>query len=266
MRGNQYYDTLTPAQVPRTFPFPQVEKKLRDSLLFSPNGVLNVYNRAFSNEMTNYRSWNRSGIAVGYGMMPGNGNYWEDVSVGQMMGGHCMGQPDGGKRVKEMIMLPLFKNRTCQRALYNWVKPSFIGIYQQKDSILQAVDMFAVWKASEYLKDFNLQSEKKRSVSRWFTSRDWRGRGDDDAKMYAFWFRRISEYENTNRGFSLNDARYWVGIANRDMWLNASPATKKIFLRWQALWQQGTITDPNRFLKKEVTIKVSADDSLPEIE
>ena len=251
----RYYDTVNIGlPLPAEFYDKEIARILKDTFLINnPTTPLKIQALALRNEQTTYRYVNEHNgdyslnVSVGYGLMPGNGNYWEDISVGR---GEFL------EETKEYIMHKLIKDRFAQTCLYDWAKPTIIAAWVSKTDTAQAMDMFAVWKAGQYLKQYDRQKELKRQKKVYtsgfakgynsFTRTDWRGKDDEDAKIYAFWHRRISEYTKSGSGFSLDDARYWTKIAFSNMLDNAKPTAKIAFNDWKQLWIDGKITSvPN---------------------
>ena len=251
LNNQRYFDTLDIGlPLPTEFYDKEIARILKDTFLINnPSTPLKVQALALRDEQMGYASrhgysWN---VSVGYGLMPGNGNYWEDISVGH---GEFL------KETKKYIMYKLIKDRASQTCLYDWAKPTIIAAWVSKTDTAQAMDMFAVWKAGQYLEQYNRQKELKRQKKVYtsgfakgynsFTRTDWRGKDDEDAKIYAFWHRRISEYTKSGSGFSLDDARYWTKIAFSNMLDNAKPTAKIAFNDWKQLWIDGKITSvPN---------------------
>ena len=119
-------------------------------------------------------------------------------------------------------MYKLIKNRTSQSQLYNWAKPTIISAWASKSDTTQAMDMFAVWKAEQYLAQYNHQKElerrkakyKEESLKRYnaFTGTDWKGRIDGDAKIYAFCSKTLSSERENSSPIRIKAAE--VGSAN----------------------------------------------------
>lgn len=231
--------------LPESFYDQEVVQILSDSFLITDiTTPLKVQALALKNEQVRY-GYDWIGVATGYGLVPGNGNYWEDISFGRFH-----------NEAYKYVVNRLIRNRTSQRKLYNWAAPTLIAAYSTKPDTAQALDMFAVWKATMYLSQYDYNTELTRSKKvfkeGWgkgrssFTHEDWKGREDSDAKIYAFWHRRISDQIKTGIGFSLADAQYWSVIAARDMWLNSSQEAKDIFNTWRTQWENGDMTAPDR--------------------
>lgn len=249
-RYHNYYDTVDIHHpLPTTFFDPTVAKILKDSFLIeNPNTVLKVQALALENANQDYRySWH---VGVGYGMMPGNPYGWGDISLGRYI-----------PEAKKYVMDRLIRNRSAQTKLYDWARPTILSAWSAKSDSTQADDMFAIWKCTQYLKSYNYTSEVKREklnaqtdttyyqnpdpskepamrirVSSDFTGTDWLGRSDYDAKLYAFWHRRIKEYTAKGSGFSLEDARFWTDKAMADMNQYAKPTAAAMFKSWKEEW------------------------------
>ena len=82
-----------------------------------------------------------------------------------------------------------------------------------------------------------------------FARHDWLNRWDRDAKIYAFWHRRIDERMTKDYGLSKEDALYWAKIGNYDMWINSNQKTRNIFNNLKTSWINKKITsaDPCTF-------------------
>lgn len=223
VKTNELLDTLnTSFPMPSGFYDQDAESVLRDSFLISPTTILKVQALAFRTTRERYGLHSAS-VSVGYGMMPGT--FWYETTVDYFF-----------KEAKQMVFDRLIKDRRAQNRLYQWAKPTMVEAYKSKSDTLQALDLIAVWKSAQYLESYNHGREVERSKSPDFTNQDWRGKYDPDAKIYAFWFRRIHESKESGSGFSYNDAKYWTTIACRDMWLNSTESTQHIFNEWKEDW------------------------------
>ncbi|USN54916.1 MAG: hypothetical protein H6765_10800 [Candidatus Peribacteria bacterium] len=210
---------------PKDFFDPEIEKILKDSFMCTPNLPLKVQAMALANEQVHY-GYDWEGVAVGYGMLPVNGNYWEDV---------LLGRASLRKEAREYVFDKLISTPKMRASTYHWARPTMVAVYAAKPDTAQAIDLLAVWKGCLYLKDFNLTAEQNRlnANPEEFTYKDWLGRADHDAKMYSFWFRRIKSHHDTGVGFSQSNAAYWMKIAAKDMWESASPGALSLFGQWR---------------------------------
>ncbi len=226
--------------VPSTFFDNNVKKILKDSFLINnPNMLLKIHSMSLEKEQDGYGFKNMwIGIGTAYGMLPGNGNYWEDIAPGMFP-----------KLTMKYVGEPLIKNRESQTKLYEWAKPTIISSFSSKSDIAQALDMFAIWKTNIYLANYVMENEIIRTKQtridslnhnqieyNIFTSTDWLGRDDTDAKMYAFWHRRIISHHQSGSGFSVHDARFWSNTAYDQMYKNSSIKAKAICLDWIMKW------------------------------
>lgn len=247
LKYHPMYDTLTLGDIPIPDDFydDEIKKVLADSFLITnPTIPLKVQALALQREQVRY-GYDWIGVSTGYGLMPGNGNYWEDISFGRFH-----------NEAKKYVVSKLTESPKARKQLYHWASPTLIAVYHSKPDTAQALDMFAVWKATKYLNQYDHQKELERAkkvfTDGWakgrktFTYNDWMGRDDSDAKIYAFWHRRIAEYHKDGKGFSLNNALYWSKIAAKDMWDNSSQNAKDIFNTWRTLWEKGIIVAPDR--------------------
>ncbi len=226
--------------LPKTFFNARVKKYLADTFgVDDPSSVLKVQAISLQEAQVRY-GYRWAGVAVGYGMMPMSGSFWE----GFFMGSSYTWKQYLGKveKIKKLLMFPLITNRKAQNKLYKWAKPTISKSFSSKPDTAQALDMFAVWKASKYLAQYNDSIELLREKT--ITLTDWRNKEDHDAKLYAFWHRRIKEYTKYGSGFSLEDSRYWTDVALSDMNKLAHPSTKKILKEWKKLWEKGKFTCP----------------------
>ncbi|MBS1543976.1 MAG: hypothetical protein JST14_10110 [Bacteroidetes bacterium] len=232
LEDHQYYDTLNVGvAAPRTFYDPRTERVLRDSFLIdNPSIPLKVQAMALKNEQVSY-GYDWVGVSVAYGMLPFLGSYWEDISLGRW-----------SDEARKYVMNRLIRDRTEQTKLYNWARKVILYAWMTKPDTAQALDMFAVWKASKYLEQYDIARESERAKQASFAHQDWSKRDDTDAKLYAFWHRRISAFMKDHKGCSLEDARHWNKIAVSEMWTNSKPGTKKIFNIWTEQWTAGSLT------------------------
>ena len=243
--------------LPKNFYNKKVAQDLKDSFgIENPSTLLLTQARALKEEQVHY-GYRWYGVGVGYGMMPACGNVWERVIFG---GSYTEKQAQGIiKKVKKLLMFPLTSNRDKQTELYNYSKKVMDSAFASKPDTAQALDMFAIWKTIKYLGQYDYDNEcartkkyyyrydsyyKKTFVIHSFTLTDWRNKKDSDAKLYAFWHRRISENKKYGIGFSLNDARYWTDVAFAEMTNLSKPGTQKILSYWEKLWEEGKITAP----------------------
>ncbi len=249
-------------KTPVAFPLPRgsfynkdVEEALKDSFLIaSPSLILKVQALSFQNEPATY--WvpeaDFETATVGLGMMPCNsGNYWEGISLEWSA---------VFEKAKAYLMKPLIKDRQEQEKLYKWAEPTMVAAFKKKSDFFQARDIFAVWKADQYLTSYDYKKELAResvtaeikvtdyySYTIGFTRLDWHGKRDYDAKLYAFWHRKIKEQKETGQGFSLDDARYWNGVALISMEKNATPKALQIAKGWETSWTYGEKIDFNPY-------------------
>ncbi|MBP6931449.1 MAG: hypothetical protein KBD48_02650 [Candidatus Pacebacteria bacterium] len=230
--------------LPKTFYDPKIAKILSDSFLVNnPVLLLKIQAFALKSEQESYTS-NKWNVSVAYGMMPFCGGTWEHATLSFFQ-----------NEAKKYVVSKLIRDRVSQVKLYNWAKPTIIAAWVSKKDNFQAVDMFAVWKANQYLVQYDYRSESLREkvivpikyrygqnnefeseLRLTYTCLDWKNNEDDDAKLYAFWHRRIKEHQKTGSGFSLADAKYWNQIAFNDMFKNATTPAKALFDSWKKMW------------------------------
>lgn len=240
-KSQVYYELMDIGIEIPDYPNKEITRICRDSFLTTPQAALKVQYRALKYEQVNY-GYGWRGVGVGYGMCPGNGNYWEDISVGRA---------ELLPEIKRYLMKKMVKNRATQIQLYNWAKPTILLAFSSKPDTAQALDMFAIYKCKQYLSQYSFTEEKLREARKvdngiymdGFTSIDWKNRPDSDAKIYAFWHRRIKESVNSKSGVTLEDARYWMAIASKDVDNVASVKAKAIFNTWKKEWGDGKITN-----------------------
>lgn len=221
--------------MPNSFFNENVAVALHDS--FKINNPVNLL-KVQSMQLLNHKR-------IGYSMVFNCEEYWTNLSEEIT--------EKNIPKLKQLVLYPLIRNRESQTQLYEWAAPTIKAVWNDKSDTTQALDLFALYKTNEYLKQFDLENEKKREeeliIS--FQEYDWFNRYDDDGKLYAFWYRRICEFQKEGHGFSLEDARYWTNVAYKYMYENSSQKAKKIFEKFQTLWLENKITNvPDYFLNR----------------
>ncbi len=217
----------------------------------NPMVLLSTTALSLRDEEKNFaKEYGRDGsIAVGYGMMPFCGNEWESF--------YSVFKPHGHRIDIVNLVKPYVENadKEMQEKIYKWAKPTMVFAWKQKDDTGKALDMFALWKAQLYMNIFNYQREVERCKLSSFTRTDWAGNCDGDAKIYAFWFRRIVKYHETGKGFSEEDAKKWIAIALRDMQENATHRAIVILNTWQQEWKNRSLSSFNSWSENKKSRK-----------
>lgn len=182
-------------------------------------------------------------VTVGYAMMPFSGNTWEAITKGIYKK-----QLRRYVSMFKVILQPALATRGRQRRLFRWAKDSLLISFKSKTARQQALVLFPLWKAQRYLHQYRYRIEAMRASALsggGFTGKDWRGKYDNDAKLYAFIHRRIQEYRKQGHGLSLGDMRYWIRRLLKEGKRAAKSAARKQLKSWQILWLQKKIVSIN---------------------
>lgn len=148
--------------------------------------------------------------------------------------------------VKSLISKKVLGTRIGRWAMYSKAMPTYTSAFIQKSDSLQALDLFLVWKGLQYCQYVNkngITTEITRSKKPTFTSEDWRGKEDLDAKIYAFIFRRLNE----NTGFTVQNAIYYGEHIFTEFFAVTSHESKKVFESLKNDWENKKITSSPRF-------------------
>lgn len=144
-----------------------------------------------------------------------------------------------GDLVRPLIEGP--NSAKLQVAVYEWLIPAYMPIWEKQSDTTQAEDMFIVYKTQQYLANFNYQVEEARADSDAnFNYHDWKWRVDADAGYYGFWFRRIRYFHNTHQGFSWADARKWTTDLQQRLNEHATKESKSLCNKWIQQYNAGT--------------------------
>ncbi len=211
--------------IPKKFFSKELGKRIRQANA-DPKELLAVQAASHSGQELNYsNSYGRnSRINTGYGMMPFCGSLWDSYFFST------------DYKVEKNTLKDLidWSDSKLVSQMYEYALPTVFFSFALKDDTGQAMTMLALWKAEMYLNAFDFQKEKLRSSKPDFTSTDWRGKKDYDAKLCAFLYRRISE------GLSVSQASELVARTNGK--LDGSRRAKDIFAKWKQRWLAGGLT------------------------
>jgi len=185
-------------------------------------------------------------VTVGYGMLPsifGYENIWSYLgrldAVTNSVAFNTI-----PKMVSKYVFQPQIKDRAAQTNLYNLSYTLFKTSFESLSAKNQLLVLFPLYKAQQYLKTLNWAKELKRAEQKNFTLTDWNNRIDDDAKIYAFLFRRI------NNGLSVTDAKYWVEkVLSEGKTLAKSGVNKELSI-WTTKWNNKATVKVKEFDEK----------------